>query len=46
MGKLVILPRVRDPRFITARRGGSLQNDDHRLLAMSAAMRKSPLVAM
>ena len=37
MGKLVILPRVRDPRFITARRGGSLQNDDHRLLAMWAA---------
>jgi thymidine phosphorylase len=37
MGKLVILPRIRDPRFITVRRGGTLQDDDHRLLAMWAA---------
>ena len=37
MGKLVILPKIRDPRFITVRRGGSLQDDDHRLLAMWAA---------
>src|ERR1017187_10145863 len=37
MGKLVILPKIRDPRFITARRGGILQDDDHRLLAMWAA---------
>jgi hypothetical protein len=36
-GKLVILPRIRDPRFITVRRGGILQDDDHRLLAMWAA---------
>jgi len=33
----VILPKVRDPRFITVRRGGTLQDDDHRLLAMWAA---------
>ena len=33
----VILPKVRDPRFITVRRGGSLQDDDHRRLAMWAA---------
>jgi hypothetical protein len=33
----VILPKIRDPRFITVRRGGVLQDDDHRLLAMWAA---------
>jgi hypothetical protein len=33
----VILPKVRDPRFITVRRGGSLQDDDHHLLAIWAA---------
>jgi hypothetical protein len=33
----MILPKVRDPRFITVRRGGSLQDDDHHLLAMWAA---------
>jgi hypothetical protein len=33
----VILPRIRDPRFITVRRGGILQDDDHRLLAIWAA---------
>jgi hypothetical protein len=33
----VILPKVRDPRFITVRRGGTLQDDDHRLLATWAA---------
>ena len=37
MGKPVILPKIRDPRFITVRRGGTLQDDDHRLLAMWAA---------
>ena len=36
-GKLVILPKIRDPRFITVRRGGTLQDDDHRLLAIWAA---------
>jgi hypothetical protein len=33
----VILPKIRDPRFITVRRGGVLEDDDHRLLAMWAA---------
>src|SRR6476659_5626376 len=33
----MILPKLRDPRFITVRRGGTLQDDDHRLLAMWAA---------
>ncbi len=33
----MILPKVRDPRFVTVRRGGSLQDDDHRLLAAWAA---------
>src|SRR3989454_3214949 len=31
------LPKIRDPRFVTVRRGGSLQDDDHHLLAMWAA---------
>jgi thymidine phosphorylase len=33
----MILPAVRDPRFITIRRGGSLTDSDHRLLALWAA---------
>jgi hypothetical protein len=33
----MILPKIRDPRFITVRRGGSLQDDDHHLLAIWAA---------
>ncbi len=33
----MILPKVRDPRFITIRRGGTLTGDDHRLLAVWAA---------
>ncbi|MEO7118422.1 MAG: putative immunity protein [Candidatus Limnocylindrales bacterium] len=33
----MILPEVRDPRFITVRRGGSLSDDDHHLLAIWAA---------
>ena len=33
----MILPTIRDPRFITVRRGGSLRDDDHRLLAVWAA---------
>jgi hypothetical protein len=32
----MILPKIRDPRFVTVRRGGRLQDDDHRLLAMWA----------
>ena len=33
----MILPTKRDPRFITVRRGGTLQDADHRLLALWAA---------
>ena len=33
----MILPKVRDPRFITVRRGGTLTDADHRLLALWAA---------
>jgi hypothetical protein len=33
----VILPTVRDPRFITIRRGGTLEDAHHRLLAQWAA---------
>jgi hypothetical protein len=36
-GGTVILPRDRDPRFITIRRGGTLTDSDHRLLALWAA---------
>jgi thymidine phosphorylase len=33
----VILSDVRDPRLVTVRRGGTLEDDDHRLLAVWAA---------
>ncbi|MEW5829417.1 MAG: putative immunity protein [Chloroflexota bacterium] len=33
----MILPKKRDPRFITVRRGGALQDADHHLLAIWAA---------
>src|SRR3984893_6271497 len=33
----VILPKDRDPRFVTIRRGGSLTDSDHHLLALWAA---------
>lgn len=33
----MILPEVRDPRFITLRRGGTLTDPDHHLLALWAA---------
>jgi hypothetical protein len=33
----VILPKVRDPRLVTVRRGGTLLDSDHRLLALWAA---------
>ena len=33
----MILPKVRDPRFITVRRGGTLDDDTHRLLGLWAA---------
>lgn len=34
----MILPKNRDPRFVTIRRGGTLTDSDHRLLALWAAM--------
>jgi hypothetical protein len=34
----MILPEVRDPRMVTIRRGGSLTDADHRLLALWAAV--------
>ena len=33
----MILPPVRDPRFVTMRRGGTLTDEDHHLLALWAA---------
>jgi len=33
----MILPKVRDPRFVTIRHGGSLADSDHHLLALWAA---------
>jgi hypothetical protein len=33
----VILPKVRDPRLVTIRQGGTLTDADHRLLALWAA---------
>lgn len=34
----MILPKKRDPRFITIRRGGTLTDSDHHLLALWAAI--------
>src|SRR5438105_8680637 len=36
-GVAMILPKERDPRFITIRRGGTLTDSDHQLLALWAA---------
>lgn len=36
-GLAVILPKVRDPRLVTIRRGGTLTDQDHHLLALWAA---------
>jgi hypothetical protein len=36
-GAGVILPKDRDPRFVTIRRGGTLTDSDHQLLALWAA---------
>jgi hypothetical protein len=33
----MILPKKRDPRFVTVRRGGTLTDSDHKLLALWAA---------
>lgn len=38
IGAAMILPTIRDPRFITIRRGGTLTDADHRFLALWAAM--------
>jgi len=37
MGRQVIFSEIRDPRFITVRRGGTLKDSDHHLLAVWAA---------
>jgi hypothetical protein len=37
MGRQVIMSEVRDPRLVTVRRGGTLQDTDHHLLAVWAA---------
>src|SRR2546423_6021261 len=34
----MILPKDRDPRFVTIRRGGTLTDSDHHLLALWAAL--------
>lgn len=36
-GRQVIFTKVRDPRLVTVRRGGSLRDPDHHLLAVWAA---------
>src|ERR1700744_4373774 len=36
-GQARTLPKVRDPRLVTTRRGGTLTDPDHRLLALWAA---------
>lgn len=33
----MILPKIRDPRFVTIRRGGTLSDSDHHLLVLWAA---------
>ncbi|MFN2561743.1 MAG: putative immunity protein [Jatrophihabitans sp.] len=33
----MIIPKIRDPRLVTIRRGGTLTDSDHRLLALWAA---------
>jgi Imm-5 like putative immunity protein len=37
VGRRMILPETRDPRLVTVRRGGTLQDADHHLLAVWAA---------
>src|SRR3978361_365226 len=34
----MILPKERDPRFVSVRRGGTLTDSDHQLLALWAAL--------
>jgi hypothetical protein len=38
----VIFGKERDPRLITVRRGGTLQDSDHRLLALFIAGLRQP----
>jgi hypothetical protein len=42
----MILPKVRDPRFVTIRRGGTLTDPDHRLLALWAAQCAEHVLAL
>ena len=42
----MILPKQRDPRFITIRRGGTLTDSDHQLLALWAAATSAFLALM
>ncbi len=42
----MILPKERDPRFITIRRGGILTDADHRLLALWAAVCAEHVLAL
>ena len=42
----MILPAVRDPRFVTIRRGGSLTDADHHLLALWAAVCAEHVLAL
>jgi len=39
----VILPKDRDPRFVTIRRGGTLTDSDHHLLALWRILRRARL---
>src|SRR5213078_4915030 len=36
-GPTIIVPKARNPRFVTTRRGGTLTDSDHQLLALWAA---------
>jgi hypothetical protein len=42
----MILPKVRDPRLVTIRRGGTLSDADHHLLALWAAMCAEHVLAL
>ncbi|MFC8886692.1 putative immunity protein [Streptomyces cinereoruber] len=42
----MILPEARDPRFVTIRRGGTLTDADHRLLALWAATCAEPVLPL
>lgn len=42
----MILPEVRDPRFVTIRRGGTLTDSDHHLLAQWAATSAEHVLAL